>query len=119
MITLWAAVVAVFSKNPDARFQPMLDDRGSFIKSQTNLETTELDALGATARGESRGGGVYGHESNLGPSRFGRHNGGSVASGFDSSSRLGETRGVRNYDAEWTPARRDGASPSPLLKYTR
>jgi hypothetical protein len=31
----------------------MRDDRGSFIKSQTNLGTTELDALGATARGDS------------------------------------------------------------------
>jgi hypothetical protein len=31
----------------------MQDDRGSFIKSQNNLNT-ELDALGATARGESR-----------------------------------------------------------------
>ncbi|KAL8859037.1 MAG: hypothetical protein Q9178_004518 [Gyalolechia marmorata] len=41
---------ALFSKNPDTRYQPMRDDRGSFIKSQTQLNT-ELDALGATARG--------------------------------------------------------------------
>lgn len=40
------------SKNPDNRYQPMRDDRGSFIKSQTNLGHTELDALGATARGD-------------------------------------------------------------------
>ena len=34
----------------------MRDDRGSFIKtSQTNLGTTELDALGATARGDPNG----------------------------------------------------------------
>jgi len=39
-------------KNPDTRYQPMSDDRASFIKSQTQL-TTELDALGATARGGS------------------------------------------------------------------
>ncbi|KAH8723418.1 hypothetical protein GQ44DRAFT_313081 [Phaeosphaeriaceae sp. PMI808] len=45
---------AVFTKNPDTRYQPMRDDRGSFIKSQTQL-TTELDALGATARGEGKG----------------------------------------------------------------
>lgn len=44
---------AIFSKNPDVRYQPMRDDRGSFIKSQTNL-TNELDALGATARGENK-----------------------------------------------------------------
>ena len=33
----------------------MRDDRGSFIKSQSQLNT-ELDALGATARGESKHG---------------------------------------------------------------
>ncbi len=41
------------SKNPDMRYQPMRDDRGSFIKSQSQL-TTELDALGATARGDTK-----------------------------------------------------------------
>lgn len=46
-----ASCFAIFSKNPDTRYQPMRDDRGSFIKSQTQL-TTELDALGATARGD-------------------------------------------------------------------
>ena len=46
-----SSAFAIFSKNPDTRYQPMRDDRGSFIKSQSNLNT-ELDALGATARGE-------------------------------------------------------------------
>lgn len=41
------------SKNPDNRYQPMRDDRGSFIKSQQTLGHTELDALGATARGDT------------------------------------------------------------------
>lgn len=50
-----ASCFALFSKNPDTRYQPMRDDRGSFIKSQTQL-STELDALGATARGEGRTG---------------------------------------------------------------
>lgn len=50
-----ASAFAIFTKNPDTRYQPMRDDRGSFIKSQTQL-TTELDALGATARGEGKGG---------------------------------------------------------------
>ncbi|KAH0165729.1 TRP-domain-containing protein, partial [Aureobasidium melanogenum] len=50
-----ASAFAIFSKNPDTRYQPMRDDRGSFIKSQTQLNT-ELDALGATARGESKTG---------------------------------------------------------------
>ena len=54
ILVLVAIGFAIFSKNPDVRYQPMRDDRGSFIKSQSNL-TTELDALGATARGENKG----------------------------------------------------------------
>ncbi|KAI9748954.1 MAG: hypothetical protein M4579_007063 [Chaenotheca gracillima] len=50
ILVLVASLYAIFSKNPDTRYQPMRDDRGSFIKSQSQL-TTELDALGATARG--------------------------------------------------------------------
>jgi len=60
LMVIWASIWALVSKNPDTRYQPMRDDRGSFIKSQTNLGTTELDALGATARGDksnSYGGG--------------------------------------------------------------
>lgn len=55
VIVLVGTTIAIFSKNPDTRYQPMRDDRGSFIKSQTQLNT-ELDALGATARGESKHG---------------------------------------------------------------
>ena len=54
LMVLVASGFALFTKNPDNRYQPMRDDRGSFIKSQTQL-TTELDALGATARGEGKG----------------------------------------------------------------
>ena len=53
IMVLVASCYAIFSKNPEVRYQPMRDDRGSFIKSQTQL-TTELDALGATARGENK-----------------------------------------------------------------
>ena len=53
ILVLIATLYAIFSKNPDVRYQPMRDDRGSFIKSQSAL-TTELDALGATARGETK-----------------------------------------------------------------
>ena len=51
IMVLFATVYAIISKNPDTRYQPMRDDRGSFIKSNTQLNT-ELDALGATARGD-------------------------------------------------------------------
>jgi hypothetical protein len=60
LMVMWASVWALISKNPDTRYQPMRDDRGSFIKSQTNLGTTELDALGATARGDGKHG--FGNE---------------------------------------------------------
>ncbi|KAL8746654.1 MAG: hypothetical protein Q9190_001343 [Brigantiaea leucoxantha] len=51
VLVLISTGYAIFSKNPDTRYQPMRDDRGSFIKSQSHLNT-ELDALGATARGD-------------------------------------------------------------------
>lgn len=51
ILVLIASIYAIASKNPDTRYQPMRDDRGSFIKSNSQL-TTELDALGATARGD-------------------------------------------------------------------
>ena len=50
IMVLVSSIYAIGSKNPETRYQPMRDDRGSFIKSQGQL-TTELDALGATARG--------------------------------------------------------------------
>lgn len=53
IMVLLATGFAIFSKNPDVRYQPMRDDRGSFIKSASQLNT-ELDALGATARGETK-----------------------------------------------------------------
>ena len=55
MLVLIASVYAIVSKNPDARYEPVRDDRGSFIRSQTGLND-ELDALGKTARGESKRG---------------------------------------------------------------
>lgn len=53
ILVLIASIYAIASKNPEVRYQPMRDDRGSFIKSQSAL-TTELDALGATARGDGQ-----------------------------------------------------------------
>ena len=55
VMVLVASIYAMASKNPDTRYQPMRDDRGSFIKSQSQM-TTELDALGATARGDMKTG---------------------------------------------------------------
>jgi hypothetical protein len=61
ILVLLATVYAFVRKNPDSRYQPVGDDRASFIKSQTAL-TTELDALGATARGDKSG---YKHHLDL------------------------------------------------------
>ncbi|KAL9128823.1 MAG: hypothetical protein Q9217_002576 [Psora testacea] len=61
ILVLIATVYAIVSKNPDTRYQPMRDDRGSFIKSQSQLNT-ELDALGATARGDMAQKGFYGRD---------------------------------------------------------
>ncbi|CAN6613130.1 flavin carrier protein 2 [Trichomonascus vanleenenianus] len=49
-----SCVWALFSSNPDTRYQPMRDDRESFIRDANAISekkmATELDALGATAR---------------------------------------------------------------------
>lgn len=50
ILVLIASIYAIVSKDPDMRYQPMRDDRGSFIKSNSALNT-ELDALANTARG--------------------------------------------------------------------
>lgn len=55
ILVLVATTYAFIRKNPDTRYQPMQDDRASFIKSATALNT-ELDALGATARGDQKTG---------------------------------------------------------------
>ncbi|KAK9358730.1 hypothetical protein V1504DRAFT_460079 [Lipomyces starkeyi] len=49
-----SCLFALLSKNPDTRYQPMRDDRASFIKSTAQLPgVMELEALGATARGNA------------------------------------------------------------------
>lgn len=56
ILVLVSSIYALVSKNPDVRYQPMRDDRGSFIKSNSQtIHSTELDALGATARGDMKG----------------------------------------------------------------
>lgn len=52
LIMIIVSTVLMFIRpNPDARYQQMADDRTSFMKSQTQLNTLgELDALGAVAR---------------------------------------------------------------------
>ncbi|KAI2619218.1 TRP-domain-containing protein [Hypoxylon sp. NC1633] len=48
--------IVIFHGNPDGRYKFMADDRTSFMKSQSQLATTnELDALAMTARGEKPG----------------------------------------------------------------
>jgi len=56
MLIVTTALV-FFRENPEGRYTYMADDRTSFMKSQTHLTTTtELEALGATARGDKAGG---------------------------------------------------------------
>lgn len=57
LLVVIATTIMVFVRNsPDTRYQFMADDRVSFMKSQSQLTgTTELEALGATARGDKAG----------------------------------------------------------------
>ncbi|RSM09346.1 hypothetical protein CEP52_004162 [Fusarium oligoseptatum] len=51
LMTIISSALVFWQKNPDSRFPFMADDRASFMKSQTQVDTlTELDALAATAR---------------------------------------------------------------------
>ncbi|KAI8665681.1 hypothetical protein LRP88_03812 [Fusarium phalaenopsidis] len=51
LMTIISSAMVFWQKNPDSRFPFMADDRASFMKSQTQVDTlTELDALAATAR---------------------------------------------------------------------
>lgn len=52
LLVLGSSCYALYSKNPETRYQPMRDDRGSFLKSSQALSSTELDALSKTARGD-------------------------------------------------------------------
>lgn len=56
VILIITTVVIFFKSNPDNRYQ-MADDRTSFMKSGSVLNTTQqLDALAAAARGDHEGG---------------------------------------------------------------
>lgn len=56
LILIITTVVIFFKTNPDGRYQ-LADDRTSFMKSHSGLNTTmQLDALAATARGDNEGG---------------------------------------------------------------
>ena len=56
LMLIVSTIFVFFRENPDGRYQIMADDRTSFMKSQTHLtQTTELDALAATAMRDDRG----------------------------------------------------------------
>lgn len=82
LILIITTVIIFFKTNPDGRYQ-MADDRTSFMKSQSVLNTTtQLDALAATARGDHEGGYIKARiededEEDTGSSRSGlpHHNG--------------------------------------------
>ncbi|KAF2399420.1 TRP-domain-containing protein [Trichodelitschia bisporula] len=104
LMVMWASVWAITSKNPDTRYQPMRDDRGSFIKSQTNLGTTELDALGATARGDKAGGAGFTERKRMDLD--------DEEDSFSSTSQVGQ-RGTGG----WVPPRSPVEPPSaPMLR---
>ncbi|CAN8095857.1 unnamed protein product [Discula destructiva] len=63
LILIISTVIIFFKKNPDNRYR-MADDRTSFMKSGSVLNTTQqLDALAAAARGDHEGG--YYHKARL------------------------------------------------------
>ncbi|ROV93572.1 hypothetical protein VMCG_08053 [Cytospora schulzeri] len=56
LILIITTIIIFFKTNPDGRYH-LADDRTSFMKSHSGLNTTmQLDALAATARGDNEGG---------------------------------------------------------------
>lgn len=53
ILIIVSCAYALFSKNPEARYQPMRDDRSSFIR-QAKESSTELDALAANVKGDNK-----------------------------------------------------------------
>lgn len=101
IMVLVATMYAIFSKNPDVRYQPMRDDRGSFIKSQTQLNT-ELDALGATARGEGKGPYKREFDSDGGSMEERQHNGyNGVSNPYSNHSKSSQRSNMNPYDSPY------------------
>jgi len=56
LMLIVTTTIVLFHNNPDTRYQFMNDDRASFMKSQTHLQTSnQLEALAATARNSGMG----------------------------------------------------------------
>ncbi len=55
IMVIVTAALAIWRKDPDTRYRVMADDRASFMKSQTRINTTnQLNDLAAIARGDSK-----------------------------------------------------------------
>lgn len=53
ILVIISCAYAFFSKDPEARYQPMRDDRSSFIR-HAKESSTELDALAANVKGDGK-----------------------------------------------------------------
>jgi uncharacterized membrane protein len=59
ILVIVSCAYAFFSKDPETRYQPMRDDRSSFIR-HAKESSTELDALAANVRGDGKEGKDWG-----------------------------------------------------------
>ncbi|CZR61622.1 related to Calcium_related spray protein [Phialocephala subalpina] len=85
LVVLFAVALSFIRKDPETHYQPVADNRASFIKSQTAL-STELASLGVTARGEDHLDKEYGNFNNPDMTRHHQNNSYSNANHRDSSS---------------------------------
>ncbi|CZT43219.1 related to Calcium_related spray protein [Rhynchosporium secalis] len=97
IIVLVASTMSIVRKDPETRYQPMGDNRGSFIKSQTTL-TAELDMLAATAREAGDGEGGYSKEMDV------RGMSASPVSRVSRVSRIDTDRGSNLRDSSLSPS---------------
>ncbi|KAH6680096.1 hypothetical protein F5X68DRAFT_212605 [Plectosphaerella plurivora] len=103
LLVIISSVVVFWRKNPDTRYRAMDDDRVSFWKSKTQLNTTqELDELAATARGGKEN--MYHNDSRSSdspePERSNRFTMQSISSASRSQLALNQRE---NASAIWSP----------------
>lgn len=109
IVILVACIWTILSRNPETRYQPMTDDRESFIPDPQGEKKpiTELDALGATVRDGYPSDDVYDVNSTKPASVLGDNFGGTDLQPMDSrvyrDSSAEMVRGSTPYDARGQP----------------
>ncbi|OLL25848.1 Flavin carrier protein 2, partial [Neolecta irregularis DAH-3] len=114
-----SAIFALTSKNPDVRYQPMRDDRASFIRGKAGAPgQTELDALALKFRGEGKDGSLQRKEiedSDTADESIVRHNPAAIPLPPSTSSSVDSRHmGYREYNNAYSRDQYNGSQYLPV-----